>query len=297
MVGRTLTELRARIERLAADDGPYEVVCGRTAERIVPVDGHRFPDREAAANAAEIAEQYRATLRRYDPRVPCYDPVVCEAPALERSPAPSASKDWAFPPTATHSEASSGRIEFCHRVAGALFEALSNHGHDDVERTVMDAYFDAAETTPSRDRLCSRLLEQMAAELDARLSDAEQAAVLADATTHLPDESTADPSLATAFDRLAANDLIGEYALSPWRVDFDDDERRCRVSVTDYALAPVETHLPTLPITVTMLRHHSGRSLTVAEVTRVGDDTFELTLAAAAEPAGLTTAPITNHAE
>jgi len=296
VVGQTLTEIRARIERLAADDGPYEVVCGRTAERIVPVDGHRFPDREAAATAAEIAEQYRATLRRYDPRVPCYDPIVCEAPALERSPSSSPSTDWAFPP-ATHSDASSGRIEFCHRVAGALFEALSNHGHDDVERTVMDAYFDAAEATPSRDRLCSHLLEQMAAELDARLPDAEQAAVLADATTHLPDESRADHSLATAFDRLAANDLIEEYALSPWRIDVDDDEHRCCVSVTDYALAPVETHLPTLPITVTMLRHHGGRSLTVTDVTRVDDDTFELTLAADAEPAGLTTAPITNHAE
>ncbi|WP_353633246.1 hypothetical protein ABSL23_00540 (plasmid) [Halobacterium sp. NMX12-1] len=296
MVGQTLTEIRARIERLATDDGPYEVVCGRTAERIVPVDGHRFPDREAAATAAEIAEQYRATLRRYDPRVPCYDPIVCEAPALERSPAPSTSKDWAFPATA-RSDAASGRIEFCHRVAGALFEALSSRGHDDVERTVMDAYFDAAETTPSRDRLCSRLLEQTAAELDARLPAAEQAAVLADATTHLPDEPTSDPSLAAAFDRLAANDLVGEYALSPWRVDFDADEHRCRVSVTDYALAPVETHLPTLPITVTVLRHHGGRSLTVPEVARVGDDTFELTLTADAEPAGLTTAPITNHAE
>ena len=74
MVAMTLAETREYIEALARDGGDYYVVCGRTGERPVPVAGRRFAERATA----RAAEQYRATLRSYDPRVPQYDLVVCE---------------------------------------------------------------------------------------------------------------------------------------------------------------------------------------------------------------------------
>jgi len=64
----TLREIRQHIERLASDDGAYYVVCARSGERPVPVAGQRFATRPDAADAAQATEQYRAALRRYDPR-------------------------------------------------------------------------------------------------------------------------------------------------------------------------------------------------------------------------------------
>jgi len=81
MIDRTLTDIRAELEVLAAESGEYYVRCGRTGERPVPVDERRFPDRETAVQAVRVARAYRATLRRYDPRTPWYDFVVCETDA------------------------------------------------------------------------------------------------------------------------------------------------------------------------------------------------------------------------
>jgi len=80
MTRATLAELRSRVEALASDDGEYYLVCGRTGERPVPVAELRFDDRVAAREAARAAKRYRNALRRYDPRVPRYDLIACQAP-------------------------------------------------------------------------------------------------------------------------------------------------------------------------------------------------------------------------
>lgn len=299
MVGQTLTEIRTQIETRAVDDGQYVVLCGRTSDRIVPLDGHRFPDRETAAEAARLAEQYRAALRRYDPQVPCYDPIVCEIPALEQSPSPHEMEgtEWAFPPAPALPGQRSGRIEFCHQVAGTVFETLSDMGYDDLEQAVMDAYFEAAETIRSRDTLCLRLLEQMAIELDTQLSNTQQASVLARASSQLPAPSARNSALTAAFDRLEAIELLDSYTTSPWMVDPVGGERQCHVSVTDYALEPVDAAIPTLPISIDLLRRQPETTLDVSAVTRINAETWQFTLTADsdAEPSGLTTAPFTEN--
>lgn len=78
-MGGTLAGLKGRIDDLAADTGEYHIVCERTGDRPVPITDKRFHNRVAARRAADAAEQYRATLRRYDPQVPRYDLVVCQA--------------------------------------------------------------------------------------------------------------------------------------------------------------------------------------------------------------------------
>ncbi|WP_135822227.1 DUF7551 domain-containing protein [Halostella litorea] len=287
MVGQTLTALRSRIETRAVADGPFGVVCGRTNERIVPLGDLRFPDRETAAEAAQLAEQYRAALRRYDPELPCHDPVVCELPAVTRTPTADPGRDWAFPPTPPASTPGSGRIEFCHRVAGAVFETLSAGGHDAAERAVMDAYFEAAEAVTSRDRLCLHLLEGMAATLAGRFPPATQAEILREAATQLPGSPADATPVAAAFDRLGALEFFESYSLS------DADGDAVCVSLTDYALSSTDAALPTLPITVDLLRRRPEAIPAVPDAVRVDDETWELTLATAPEtPVGLSTAPV-----
>ncbi|MFB6119945.1 MAG: hypothetical protein ABEJ68_02375 [Halobacteriaceae archaeon] len=151
MVGRTLTDLRNEIASLATPDGAFRVVCARTGERPVPSADLRFPNRETAAEAAVLTEQYRATLRRYDPRLPRHEPIVSEAPAgLTHG-----SGDFDDPT----------RIEFCHRVVAAVFETLVADGHRGVETAVMDAYLARAERVTDRERLCLALLRCVADEI------------------------------------------------------------------------------------------------------------------------------------
>ena len=78
MVGPTLVDIREHVETLASDDGDYYIVCGRTGDRPVPAAGLRFDERGTARSAARATEQYRAALRRYDPKVPRYDVIVCQ---------------------------------------------------------------------------------------------------------------------------------------------------------------------------------------------------------------------------
>lgn len=74
----TLSARRERIDALATATGEYYVVCGRTGQRPVPVDGVWFPDKETATEAARIACAYRSLLRKYDPQTPVHDFVVCQ---------------------------------------------------------------------------------------------------------------------------------------------------------------------------------------------------------------------------
>lgn len=83
----TLSAIRGRIEELATADGEFVVVCGRTGQQPVPVDGLAFPDRNSAAEAAQTAMSYRALLSDYDPQAPIYDFTVCQRdPSVETRP-------------------------------------------------------------------------------------------------------------------------------------------------------------------------------------------------------------------
>jgi hypothetical protein len=94
MTEPTLRDIRTHLDALAVDVGRYVVVCARTGEHPVPIAGLRFTDRETATRAARIAQHYRSRLRRYDPRVPYHDLIVCEDAACTRDWADRAATDW-----------------------------------------------------------------------------------------------------------------------------------------------------------------------------------------------------------
>jgi hypothetical protein len=301
VVASTLVEIRDHIEALSSDGGDFYVVCGRTGERPVPISGLRFDGRTAASGAARAAEQYRTALRRYDPQVPCYDLVVCQDPGDGRAsqrgrPAGPGAATRRLAPRASEPSPDPERrqlVEFCHSAAAAVFETLSERGHEAVESAVMDAYLDLAETIEDPDDLCLCLLECTARELARRLSPVEQAAVLAGAAPRLaPTDPAARPVSAT-LSRLEACGLIGSYTRSSWSVDLADDTSSVVVRLSEYVLAPRDGRLPVLPLVLETYRHQPDQrpsSLRVAEV----DDAWRVTLVLASEPepSGLASAPI-----
>lgn len=268
MIGRTLTDSRSELESLTDESGAYYVRCGRTGERPVPVDGRRFPDREHAVEAVRVAHAYRATLRRYDPRAPWYDFVVCEGGTDSDE-----STSWTFPP-ATAGERGSRRalVRYCHDLAGAVFEALSASDHDAVERAVIDAYLEAAEQTTDRDRLCLQLLATMATELQARFSDPVRADALRRATAHLPAVTGSTTPVRGALDHLRTTGLLSTYTL----VDGDWGRPRT-LTLHGYELQSLGGHLPTLPLSAETVRRSAGRPSVVTDATRT-DDGWRVTL-------------------
>jgi len=264
MVGPTLIDIREHIEGLATTDGQYYIVCGRTGDRPVPATGNQFPDRATARAAARATEQYRSALRRYDPQVPYYDLIVCEetrgdaTAAHQRESTTETPKTCLSEPVITDSSTPERRdlVEFCHRVAGAVFETLSEAGYDRVETAVMDAYFEHAETVDNPDELCLCLLESMASELDERLSLGDQSEVLTGAAARLErpadDENPLDATLTALGDR----GVIESYTRSPYSVDLDGGAGSIVVQISGYALSARDGCLPVLPVTLELCRHH-----------------------------------------
>jgi len=248
MIGRTLTDIRADLEELTEASGKYYVQCGRTGERPVPVDGRRFPDRETAVQAVRAAHAYRATLRRYDPRAPWYDFVVCEAGAdgADR-------RGRSVPPAASESAPQRALVAYCHDLAGAVFEALSASSRDGVERAVMDEYLAAAERTPDRDRLCLQLLATMATELQSRLPEPARADALQRATAHLPAVDGDVRPVRAALAHLRSVGLIDGFRLADGHWD-----RPRAVTVRGYELSPHGGHLPALPLSAETVRRTAG---------------------------------------
>ena len=305
MVGPTLIEIRNHIGTLAGSDGEYYVVCGRTGDRPVPADGKRFDDRATARSAARATEQYRNVLRQYDPRVPYYDLIVCQdtGPVTGSGQHDNYPQD-SYPDTLSepilHDRSTiikqQGRVEFCHRVAGAVFETLSEDGYDGIERAVMNAYFELAETVGDPDELCLCLLESMSTELDNRLDASEQADVLAGAATLLGPRDTTEEPLDATLSHLQARGLLGGFVRSPWSVDFDGGAQSVVVQISTYALSPREGRLPVLPLVVELYRRQPAHPPTALQVAEREDGwrcTFHL--APTAGPAGLVSAPI--HSE
>jgi hypothetical protein len=266
MVGRTLREIRRHVEQLAADDGSYYVVCGRTGDRPVPVAGKRFEGRAVAQAALRAAEQYRAALRRYDPNLPYHDLIVCEDATT-----PSVT-------SATWAREAPGRqplVDFCHEVAGALFETLADRNHERVERAVMDVYLSAAEDVDDRDEFCLLLLESVVAGLTRSLSSSEQVRLLRAAADRLPPvEETNDP-VETALSHLSSVSLVDDFEIGSRRADGDGDDRQ--VTLYRYALDGDDRHLPTLPIAIDLLRHYRG-SVAIPAARAVSSDEWQLVL-------------------
>lgn len=285
MVGTTLAEIREHVESLASHDGPYVVSCARTGDRPVPVAGRRFESRPLAERAASAAEQYRAALRRYDPRVPYYDLIVCQDVETNRRSGSSVcsparrERHRAFdrgvePPPRTGNRS---LVDFCHRVAAAVFETLCESGYRDVETAVMDVYFELAESVHDPDEFCLCLVESLAAELTRRLTPSEQATVIADAATRLPSVDDAEDSVSATVERLRANGLLSAYTESASSVDPVDGTRTVVLRLSEYALSPRAGRLPVLPLVLGIHRHGPDWPLSSLRVVDDGE-CWEVTL-------------------
>lgn len=305
MIGTTLDDIRSHIETLASDSGEYHLVCARYGDRPIPAAGLRFESRAIARAAARATEQYRAALRGYDPRVPCYDIIVCQE--YDRQPhydhfggsdtCCSNDERWTLTePVVTRSHRNTDRrrlVEFCHRIAAVVFEALSDGGYHGVETAIMDRYFELAEQLTDPDEFCLCLLESMAEALSQQLPPNEQAAVLARAAHRFDPSPEADEPVSAAFAELQEYGLVSRFTCSPWSAALDDWSRSVVVRCSGYALSPRDGCLPVLPITVDLFRHGLERPPTRTEVESI-DDGWQLTLelGRGGEPNGLTRTPI-----
>ncbi|WP_128478406.1 DUF7551 domain-containing protein [Halorussus pelagicus] len=283
MVGGTLRDLRERIADRHDESGRYYVSCARTGERPVPVAGKRFETRETAARAAELAAEYRAELRCYDPRLPHYDLVVSEDPG------PSGPVD----PVPVVEETDATRVsDFCHDVAAAVFEALSELDEKAVERAVLEAYLHSAESVTDPDELCLVLLSTAAVELDDRLEPDRQGEVLRVAADRLGARSdsaasgAADP-VDAALSRLDGLSLVGDYAVDRnggrERTSLFEDGRAGRswtVTVEEYAFDSVDGRVPTLPFAVELLRRLPGERIAVSDLRATGESGWTFVVSA-----------------
>lgn len=298
MVGTTLVDIRQHIEDLASEDADYFLVCARTGDRPVPAESLWFENRATARAAARATEQYRAALRRYDPRLPYYDLVVCQdaqSPREREGTAPAS--EWSLSDSvggsATAAPERRELVEFCHRVAAAVFETLSDGTYDGVESAIMDAYFAHAESVADPDELCLRLLESVATELDERLSPRAQADVLARAAGKLsrpePSARPVDATLATLRERR----MLGEYTCASVSIDLRGTRRTVVGVISDYALSPCNGRLPVLPLVVELFRHRPDWPPSKLRAAAVEDGwRVTLELADDAEPDGLASAAI-----
>lgn len=265
MVGETLAGVRERIEALASPEGRFVVACARTGERPVPLAGLSFPDRATAAEAADLAGRYRATLRGYDPAVAHHDLVVHDG-----TPGPTARVGAGVGPVAGS--------DYAHDLVGALFESLSGTDNDAVERAVMDEYLALAETTTDTTDLCAVLLACLARELDAVLSPAEQSAVVGTAAERLGSRAASRPVRA-AVDRLVAAGVAAGASVTRVRDD------RWRVDLAGYAL-PIDERFPVLPLSVEVTRWLPLASVVADGATRSDDGRWRVAVARSDETDG-----------
>jgi len=307
MIGTTLGDIREHIESLAGE-GRYSLRCARFGDSPVPADGLTFRSRPVARAAARATEQYHATLRRYDPQVPFYDVIVCEQPAETAEPAawaqtcetagvdaPEQTVGAAAGTDTPEQPADAAVVDFCHTVAGVVFEAIAASEHVGLENAVMETYLATAETVDHPDELCLRLLEAVATELADWCNPAEQARVLRRAASQLPADSvgatyTSERPLAGVLGDLQSAGLLDGYRLQP-RTEGPSDAASWRVRLEGYTLGDDPQRLVTLPLVVTLFDRLATGSVTItdAELLDESDRTWALTVTTAAtvSPAGL----------
>lgn len=289
MIGTTLSGIRAHIESLASPTGQYYLVCGRTGDRPVPADGLYFDCRPTARAAATATERYRAALRRYDPQLPSHDVIVSERVETVRSPTdpqyptPGSADAVVDPPPSRDEDRS--LIDFCHTVAGVVFETIADSPYTSVENAIMDRYLELAETVDHPDDCCLRLIEAVACELDSRLTADQQADLLRAAATELPQPATpvgVDPpesalsalQSVTLLEGYTVDTQVASCAATTWAVTLDD-----------YLLANDADRVVTLPLVVELFRRLSTVGLRITEVERRGSSpsSWQFTLTATAD--------------
>lgn len=297
MIGTTLGDLRRHIESLANPAGEFRLICARTGDRPVPADGLAFDSRASARAAARSTEQYRAALRRYDPQLPVYDVIACQvtedAGAAGRAGRGSGSSAGSGSERAAEGATARSAIDYCHTVAGVVFEAIADSPHTALQDAIMDTYLESAEELDEPDDLCLRLLRSIAAELSARLDGPELVDVLGGAGERMPAPETGDGDpVAAALAELELTGMLGSYELSAPSVDIDASARRWRVDLEGYSLAG-DDRLVTLPVVVSLFRRASVRSIAVESVDRGTDGRWTLTLTTngSDDPTGLTSVP------
>ena len=284
MIGTTLSDIRQHIDSLASPTGSYYLVCSRTGERPVPADGHYFDCRSTARAAATATEQYRTALRRYDPQLPRRDIIVCEQFETVPSAVDSVAATDATATTdpADHPDEAAA-VDFCHTVAGVVFETIADSPHSAVQAAIMDRYLTLAETIAHPDELCLRLVEAIATELDTRLSPAAQAELLRTAAGRLsPPPATASVApLEAALGSLQSVSMLGGYAVDCQSVRCAST--RWNLTIEDYPLGRAD-RVVTLPLVVECFRRLSTVALRISGVERTATDppSWRLTLTATA---------------
>lgn len=306
MIGTTLGDIRQHLEALAAETGRYCLVCGRTGERPSPAIGLRFENRPTARAAARATEQYRAALRRYDPQLPRYDVIVCEenAPSPPNEPETagtnssresSEGRGTPLPAAADRSASDESLVDFCHAIAGAVFETVAESSHQSVERAIMDTYLEIAETIETPDELCLRLLESMAIELERRLDPQAQASILMAAAERLSSPPADDEPLELALSRLQSVALFDGYTLERNVLERQVQTRSWTVTLSAYPLGRAETGVVTLPLAIELFRYCSepGISISQSEPVDGASSTWEFVLRTSADerPSGLVSVP------
>lgn len=284
MIEQSLDDIRRHIESLATVEGSYYLACARHGDRPVPADGLRFEDRATARAAARATELYRARLRRYDKRLPRYDIVVCQEAVADRSTTTPREYDgWTLSNriVASSVDTHQARIRFCHRVAAAVFEGLTERECDAAVRAVLSAYYDLAEVTTDPDSLCVQLLEQMAVVLDEQLPPEEQAGVVTDAADWFSETALSTQPIATTLSVLEEHGLLDGYTVTA--VDPADDPQRCHARLSGYRLTPQNECLPILPLVLELARHRQAGYLPSLRVAESADG-WELTFGPATAP-------------
>ncbi|RLM59898.1 hypothetical protein DVK02_02575 [Halobellus sp. Atlit-31R] len=282
MVGTTLRDISRHVDCLAARDGPYTVVCGRTGCEPHPVSGLRFDDRDTAAEAAEATAEYRATLRQYDPQVPFYEPIVHDV------------EDGRAGLTAPGDDARLRYLSFCHDVAGAIFEAFSDADLREVESAAMETYLTLAEVVDDRDDFCLTMLWSMTSELAHRTERADHLAVVDAAAASLrgPFGSATDgpeSGVRAAVEHLEHVGFVGSQSVSPTA-----DGDGWTVTLDDYALAERTGRLPTLPISIALAHQLPETPVRLAAATPLGDRRWRLRVEPGAVPRGLVSVDATD---
>ncbi|WP_396613239.1 hypothetical protein ACH9L7_07560 [Haloferax sp. S1W] len=267
MVGGTLRDIRSEMQSLSRPDGDYMVVCGRLGTEPAVVSGLRFPDREAASEAVELATNYRAALRRYDPAVPYYDPLVHE---VSKGPVSSL--------VTTPADERTRYISFCHDIAGSVFEALSETGLRSVETAAMETYLTLAEVVSDRDDFCLTMLWSIMSEMDVRLSAPEQTTVVETAADALAAGPMSNPVEKTLCNLESAAFIEG-YTLRPLA---RTETQTWELTFGNYALAERTGRLPTLPIAVDLLRRAPDQSIRFLDGEALSDSRWRLRLQATA---------------
>ncbi|SHG98389.1 DUF7551 domain-containing protein [Halobaculum gomorrense] len=287
MIGTTLVDLRRHIESLADPSGAYRVCCGRTGERPVPVDGLAFESRETARAAIRCAAQYRAALRRYDPQVPVCDLIAVDCPGVSTPTRRALAVESPHADPASAPDPAGGRpsagsaIDFCHSVAGAVFEAIADSPHAVLQDAIMDEYFDAAESVKEPDELCLQLLRSIAVELAERLNGEETLRVLCSAGERMSVERApgrGDP-VESILGRLRSVGMLRSYSVSAPTVDIDESARRWHVELDGYALADdADGRLITLPVVIALFGRASVRAVAITDAVRTASGSWRLTL-------------------